>query len=36
MTQQDKKNNRKMRAIRNITPTMNHYTRNGYMGDTDS
>ena len=29
------KNNRKIKAMRNITPTMDHYPRNGYMRDTN-
>ena len=29
------KNNRKIKAIGNITPTMDHYPRNGQMGDTN-
>ena len=29
------KNNRKIKAMGNITPTMDHYPRNGQMGDTD-
>ena len=29
------KNNRKIKAKGNITPTMDHYPRNGQMGDTD-
>ena len=28
-------NSRKIKAIGNITPTMDHYPRNGYMGDKD-
>ena len=28
-------NSRKIKAIGNITPTMDHYLRNGYMGDKD-
>ena len=27
--------NKKQKAMGNITPTMDHYPRNGYMGDTD-
>ena len=30
------KNNRKVKAMKNITPTMDHYHRNGEMGDTDT
>ena len=30
------KNNRKIKAIRNIKPTKDHYHGNGQMGDTDS
>ena len=29
------KKNRKIKAMGNITPTMDHYPRNGSMGDTD-
>ena len=29
------KNNKKVKAVGNITPTMDHYPRNGQMGDTD-
>ena len=29
------KNNRKVKAMGKITPTMDHYPRNGEMGDTD-
>ena len=29
------KNNRKVKAMGNITPTMDHYPRNGQTGDTD-
>ena len=29
------KNNIKVKAMGNITPTMDHYPRNGQMGDTD-
>ena len=29
------KNNRIIKTMGNITHTMDHYTRNGYMGDTD-
>ena len=29
------KKNRKIKAMGNITPTMDHYPRNGQMGDTD-
>ena len=29
------KNNRKLKAMGNITPTMDHYPKNGQMGDTD-
>ena len=29
------KNNRKVKAMGSITPTMDHYPRNGQMGDTD-
>ena len=29
------KNNRKIKTMRNITPTMDYYPRNGYMRDTD-
>ena len=29
------KNNRKVKAMRNITPTMDHYLRNGQLRDTD-
>ena len=29
------KNSRKVKAMRNITPTMDHYLRNGQMKDTD-
>ena len=29
------KNNRKVKAMGNITPTMDHYPRNRQMGDTD-
>ena len=29
------KNNRKIKAIGNITPTMDHYPRNGQMGDNN-
>ena len=29
------KNHRKVKAMRNITPTMDHYLRNGQMRDTD-
>ena len=28
------KNNRKLNAMGNITPTMDHYPRNGQKGDT--
>ena len=28
-------NNTKIKAMGNITPTMDHYPRSGYMGDTD-
>ena len=28
------KNKRKIKAVGNITPTIDHYTRNGWMGDT--
>ena len=28
-------NNTKTKAMGNIAPTMDHYPRNGYMGDTD-
>ena len=34
-TKNHKKNNRKIKAMGNITPTMDHYPRNGQMGDTD-
>ena len=27
--------NKKIKAMENITPTMDHYPRNGQMGDTD-
>ena len=30
------KYNKKIKAMGNITPTMDHYRRNGQMGDTDS
>ena len=30
-----KKKNRKIKVMGNITPTMDHYPRNGSMGDTD-
>ena len=29
------KNSRKVKAMRNITPTMDHYLRNGQMKDAD-
>ena len=29
------KNNRKVKGMENITPIMDHYPRNGQMGDTD-
>ena len=29
------KNNRKIKEMENITSTMDHCPRNGYMGDTD-
>ena len=29
------KRNRKIKAVGNITPTMDHYPRNGQMGETD-
>ena len=29
------KNNRKIKAMRNITPTMDQYSRNGQTGETD-
>ena len=29
------KNDRKIEAIENITPDMDHYWRNGQIGDTD-
>ena len=29
------KNSRKIKAMRNETPTMDHYPRNGYMGNTN-
>ena len=29
------KNNRKVKTTGNITPTMDHYRRDGQMGDTD-
>ena len=29
------KNNRKVKVMGNITPTIDHYARNGQMGDTD-
>ena len=28
-------NNRKIKAMRNITPTMDQYSRNGQMGETN-
>ena len=30
------KNNLKVKVMGKITPTMDHYPRNGYMGDTDA
>ena len=30
------KYNKKIKAMGNITPTMDHYRRNGQMGDNDS
>lgn len=29
------KSTRKLKRMENITPAMDHYPRNGYMGDTD-
>ena len=29
------KNNRQVKPVGNITPTMDHYPRNGWMRDTD-
>ena len=29
------KNQQKVKTMENITPTMDHYPRNGQMGDTD-
>ena len=29
------KHRKKLKAMGNITPTMDHYPRNGQMGDTD-
>ena len=29
------KNNRKVKAMGNISSTMGHYPKNGWMGDTD-
>ena len=29
------KNNRKTKAMGNVTPIMDHYSRSGFMGDTN-
>ena len=34
-TNNQKVKNNKVKAMGNITPTMDHYPRNGQMGDTD-